>query len=69
MNPRWVDNRSFHISSDPYVVHNALTANMPSTHPPRKDGVLMEGLPLETLWRHPSTSPYRGRALLGHSTA
>ena len=25
--PRWVDNRSFHISSTPYVVHIALTAN------------------------------------------
>jgi hypothetical protein len=28
--PRWVDNRSFHISSTPYVVHIPLTPNKPS---------------------------------------
>jgi len=31
--PRWVDNRSFHISSTPYLVHIPLTPNKEGCHP------------------------------------
>jgi len=42
--PRQIDNRSFHISSTPYVVHIALTANTTALDPPmpaRADAVVV----------------------------